>query len=67
MPSDNPVQATTPGWLVAVATGVLLLMLALIWLILPWPAALMATMAAYMGNEVGMVGARWVDDKERSR
>jgi len=59
-------QGITKGWVVAAAAGSFLLILAMVWTILPWPAALMASAAAFMGYEFGMVGARWADDREKA-
>lgn len=58
-------QETTPGWLVAVIFGALLAGLAMVWVILPWKAAVMATALAYLASEFGKIGARWHDDKEK--
>lgn len=65
MPSD-PIAQTTPGWLVAISFGALLLGLAILWATLPWQGALMASAVAFMAAEFAQVGARWHDEKERA-
>ena len=63
MADEQAVQATTPGWLVAVAAGAVLLILAMLWAALPWQGALMASAGMFMAAEFGMAGARWHDGK----
>jgi len=55
----------TPFSLVLIGLGCLLLSIAIIWATMPWIMALMATTAAFLGMEVGMAGARWVDEQEK--
>jgi len=58
---------TTPGWLVAFALGATLLGLAIVWAVIPWPGAAMATLVALLAFGAGKNTARWYDDGERGR
>ena len=58
---------TTPGWVVATAFRLLLVLLAATWLMLPWGIALMTSAIAWLAFEAGKMGARWHDDKEQGR
>ena len=56
-------QHRTPDGLLAVSAGCLLLSLVIVWVTLHWLAAAMATAAAFLGVELGKVGARWRDER----
>ena len=58
---------TTPGWLAATAFGILFVLLAASWFLLPSGVALMTSAIAALAVEAGKVGARWHDDKEQGR
>lgn len=53
----------TPGWLLAIMAGALLLALAIAWAVMPRQLAVIATVCAFLGSEFGMVGARWRDER----
>ena len=54
----------TPGWVVGIAAGGVALVLAMLWAVLPWEGALMASAGMFLAAELGMAGARWHDDKQ---
>lgn len=54
----------TPGWVVATGAIACGLVLAMIWAVLPWEGALMATGGMMLAAEFGMSGARWHDDRQ---